>query len=175
VRTLTLLTLLLTACSTGSSPPAEPTPPTAGSAPALEVRFDEAKGETMVRLVAPPSTEGTTLLAGATYSGRSIATRPEMVLLGVRHVGADWRYQGCSAVQLLRDGVKVAEVPCSRDAQIGGGKLTEIVSAAVPFELAQALASAARVAMRICNEEHALSDAERASLRRFVQHLSPAR
>jgi hypothetical protein len=174
-RTLTLLTLLLAACPT--RPPAPAPTPSSGSGPApeLEVRFDDARNETLVRIVAPAALEGATLLAGATYAGRTIAARPETVLLGVRHVGGEWRYEGCAAVQFLRDGARAAEVPCSRDAQIGGGKLTEIISAAVPFDLARSLASAGRVAMRLCRTEHALSDAEQAALRRFVQHLTPPR
>ena len=174
-RALVLFGSLLSACAQPSAAPAPAPSPTSGvrRSGELEVRFDEPRGMTVVRVVPPTPLEAgrTHLLAGATYPGRQ-ARPPEEVLLGLQRSGPEWRYESCRRMAWLADGTVVHEGELSRDTQLGGGSLIEIVTVGVPFAAVGRLGGAARVEVVLCGETIALGDGERSLLRALVGHLA---
>jgi hypothetical protein len=170
--------VVLAACSTTKPASTESTGGTTGPTAApqqggvVETRYDEAKDTTVVRLrPARALGEGTVLILGTTHPGRT-PRRPETALLGFSRTAAAWRWEGCQTLTLIGgEGRTLATVPVSRDTQIGDGKLTEILSTVVPYEVVRALAASVRPAAKLCGDDRPFTDEECSAIRQLVQRL----
>jgi hypothetical protein len=138
----------------------------------VEVRYDRARDETLVRItpLRPPAGERPSLIAGGTYRGQS-PSAPEQVIFGFERTGPSFRYESCTTMIIGGDGQRLVEVAVSRDAQIGGGRLTEVLTAGVPFAAVKALSTFSRVTITLCGDTLVLSPEELESLRQFVRSL----
>lgn len=139
----------------------------------LEDRYDPARDETVVRVVPAADPAAPRLVAGTTYPGRSLTAPPASALVGFRRSGSAWRYEECATIELLADGVKLAEAPALRDTELRGPELVELMTTVVPLATLARFAWAARAELRACNDPVSFPREDRELLSRFVKRLTP--
>ncbi len=178
---LTLVVLFGAGSLWGCAAPAAESAPV-GVAPALveqkpgvvEVRFDQARGLTTVRITPPsPLLSGgrPALFAGTSFLGRRL-TRRGSVLFGFQSTGKSWRFAECQQMALSADGVSLGVKQITRDTQLGAGQLTEFVSGFVSPREMNLLAAASRVTVKLCQQEMNLPEAELRLIKLFVLELA---